>query len=45
MDARQYDVPSASNHNTTYLSSAFFAADPDVFPIEDNKRDTTGTKK
>ena len=44
-DARQYDVPSAANHNTTYLSSTFFAADPDLFPIEDNKRDSAGSKK
>jgi hypothetical protein len=46
-NARQYDVPSSTNHNTVYLASTFFPADPNVFPIEEggNKRDATGNKK
>ena len=46
-DARNYHVASASNQNTTYLSSAFFDADPHVFPIDDSgsKRDAAGNRK
>ena len=46
-DARAYGVVSATNHNTAYLCSTFFAADPNVFPIEDgcNKRDAAGNRK
>ena len=46
-DARHYDVASAANQNTVYLSSTFFAADANVFPIDDggNKRDANGNKK
>jgi len=46
-DARAYGAISATNANTAYLSSAFFAADPHVCPIEDggSKRDAAGNRK
>jgi len=45
--AVQYGTPSSSNHNSVYVSSLFFEADPNLYPIDDGgqKRDAGGNRK
>ena len=45
--AAQHGVASSSNHNTVYISSLFFEADPNLYPIDESgqKRDAGGNRK